>query len=148
VRVPRPKMPGLKAGSRLALRTHLLDRAAVARERYAPFRDVSCLEALLADRECVRFPTRITWVRDPGGPLSRLVAPEEDGGEYEIRLCEQLRARPEAAAAAVAMMLPAISYGAMPTDEDAELFAAALSGVEVNTLRAWLRGLAREFRAP
>ena len=140
-------MPGLKAGSRLALRTHLLDRAALARSRYGPFREVACLEALLADRECVRSPTRLVWVRDPGGPLTRLVLADDPDGEHELRVCAQLQSRPEGAAAAVGMVLPAINYGAMATDEDAELFAAALSGVEINTLRAWLRGLAREFRA-
>ena len=115
-----------------SLRDHIAAQALVAHHKHAPL-TFAGLDALLADPECLRHPTRLVFefgemaghqFADPGPDLRH---PEQDGRVLYLR--PLLRDRPELALLAVAYMIPVINYGNIVTDEHCVRYGAALLGM-------------------
>jgi len=122
-----------EADGRQALRDHLLDKAAAARERHPDLAAGTAALALLNDREVVRYPAGLRF--DAG-----LLQPCEFGwamalGEHPregfcIVVHPAFELRPETWATILAYYIPPINYGDIATPEDCEAFGAALLGIE------------------
>ncbi len=113
----------------------------MARERHGPVLDRAAVEAVLADRGCVRFPTGVVF--DDHAPAGGSVEPVEspDGPAFEVRLPTRWEGQEAAVAVLVPRLLPRVSYGRMPNEEDGIAFAAALLGLEPEAYRARLAEL-------
>ena len=115
-----------------SLRDHIAAQAVVAHHKHAPL-TFAGLDALLADPERLRHPTRLVFefgemsghqFADPGPDLRH---PEQDGRVLYLR--PLLRDRPDLALLAVAYMIPVINYGNIVTDEHCVRYGAALLGM-------------------
>ncbi|MFT5733538.1 MAG: hypothetical protein ACJA0P_002017 [Planctomycetota bacterium] len=134
-----------------ALRGHVLDRALLGRERYGPTIDEGALLRLIQDREVIRFPTYITyedealmdgefaWARPRG---------ERPKDGYDIVVATMFQDRPEDLVAIVAYHLVRVNYLDVATHTEAELFGAALLGIEIDDYYSRLCGLADELPRP
>lgn len=133
-----------------SLREHLLAQAVVAHCRYGP--DVAArVEALLADPECVRHPTRLVFEFGEMG-LHQFAQPdfdwrnqEQDGRVLYVR--PVLRGRPECVALAAAYMIPVINYGDLATDAHCLSYGATLLGLTEDEFYARICHLAAECGA-
>ena len=112
-----------------SLRDHIAAQAVVAHHKHAPL-TFAGLDALLADPECLRYPTRLVFefgemaghqFAEPGPDLRH---PEQDGRVLHLR--PLLRDRPDLALLAVAYMIPVINYGDIVTDEHCVRYGATL----------------------
>ena len=128
------KKPKISAESGYeALRSHLIERASVARERYGPAMDLAAMEALLEDREFVRFPTQVgfdaeplvanefAWVKPmgerPSDGFTIVIHPFFKGAAADLPLL-------------IAYQLVAVNYLDLATGEEAEAFGSTLLGIE------------------
>ena len=114
------------------LRAHLQAQAVVALQKHGPL-SVEILGALLNDRDCLRYPTRLVFefggmaahqFAEPGFDVRRM----EDQGRV-LYLRPMLRDRPELVVLAVAYMIPVLNYGDVITDEHCLLYGAAVMGL-------------------
>ena len=128
-----------------ALRGHLVERALLARERHGPVIDLPALRRLLEDRELVRFPVQLRFADEPlmrgefahAAPLGQRAA---DGFELCVRPCFR---DDEAAVVALALYhVPTVNYLDVVTHVEAELFGAAVLGLEVEQYYARICELA------
>lgn len=145
----RGKYRGLKAAGRSALRDHLVARAQAGRGRHGPFPGLASLEALLADRDCVRFPTRVVF-DDAAVPPGLFAVVERDAGDetaFRVVVAASLVADAADVPLMVAYHLPSVNYGRMPTADDAEVFGATLLGMDQEDYYHRLCALA-DARAP
>ena len=118
-----------------ALRSHLVERALMARDRYGPSFDLAAIDRLLEDRELVRFPARIEFDAQalmPGefGWAKPLGDRPSDG--FALTLHPSFEEQPEIIPLLVAYHLVSINYLDLATHEEAELFGATLLGMEVD----------------
>ncbi|MCP3915776.1 MAG: hypothetical protein GY711_09490 [bacterium] len=117
-----------------ALRDHLVERARVARARYGPVLGVGEMEQLLVDADVVRFPTRLVFADEPlmpgefGWARPRGRRPSEG---FDLVLHPRFQGDDEAVPLLAAYHVVAINYLDVATHEEAELFGAALFGLEV-----------------
>ena len=116
-----------------SLRDTLLEQAVRAHQKHAPL-DLAKLDALLADTECVRYPTRIVY--EVGEMAAHQFAqPDVDyripGGRV-LYLHPNLRGRSEWVVWAVAYMLPALNYGEIIRDEHCLAYGATMLGLLEN----------------
>ncbi|HPL37164.1 MAG TPA: hypothetical protein PK815_11430 [Verrucomicrobiota bacterium] len=115
-----------------SLREHIAAQAAVAHYKHAPLAFAG-LDAFLADRECVRYPTRLAF--EPGAMEAHQFAqpgPDPLAPDPEARvlwLRPALRGHPDLALLAVAYMIPVINYGDLATDEHCVRYGATLLGM-------------------
>ena len=116
-----------------ALQSHLVERAFKARKRYGPVIDMAAMQALLEDREFVRFPTTISFDAEPLGvnefawakPMGErpsdgftiVVHPFFEGATADLPLL-------------IAYQLVAVNYLDLATANEAEVFASTLLGIE------------------
>ena len=122
---------GLKQFGRQALRTHLARTADIARRRHGPFDRPEALEALLSDRECVRYPTEVVFTDALApGLFADTEALHAPGGQPSFRLSvhSAFSGRLDALPALIGYHIPSINYGKMVSTEDAECFGATLVG--------------------
>ncbi len=134
---------------REALRGHLLDRALAARAAHGPELDADALARLLEDPEVVRFPTRLV-VDDDGDLLPGEFAWARPRGErpsdgFDLLVHSHFRDRPEVWSLLVGYHLPSVNYLDIAAREEAELFGAALNGLEIEDYYARLCALADEL---
>jgi hypothetical protein len=115
-----------------SLRDHVAAQAVVAHHKHAPL-TFAALDALLADPECLRHPTRLAF---EFGEMARhqFAQPDLDHRNREqdgrvLYLRPLLRDRPELAVLAVAYMIPVINYGDIITDEHCLRYGATLLGM-------------------
>jgi len=118
-----------------ALRGHLVGRALACRAKYGPEITWDVFQAILLDRDFVRFPTSVRFAdegllpgefahAEPMGPQAA------DGFTLVIRPCYQ---HDEVALVKLAAYhVPSINYLDIVTHTEAELFGAALLGLEVD----------------
>jgi hypothetical protein len=117
-----------------ALRGHVVDKALAARKKHGPVIDADAIRRLLADPEVVRFPTTLAF---DAGPLQAgefaWAAPrgERPSAGFTLHVHPCFEADPEALPYLVAYHLPTINYLDVVTHREAELFGAALLGLEV-----------------
>lgn len=118
-----------------ALREHVLERALAARAAHGPDFDRAAIEGLLADPKVMRFPTRLSFAAD--GLLdgefawARSLGPQPQDG-YEIVVHPQFENRSEALPALVAYHIVSVNYLDVATSAEAELYGAALLGLEID----------------
>ena len=139
----RPPAPTAEEGH-AALRQHVVQVAAAARERRGVPADRAAVEALLDDRAVVRFPTRL---RFDAGPLElgefawarQLTGDPADG--FDLVVHPALEDDPRLPLA-VAYHLPSINWLEVVTHVEAELFGATLLDLDVDDYYARLCALA------
>ena len=114
-----------------ALRGHLVGRALACRAKYGPEITWDVFQAILGDKDFVRFPTSVRF--DDEGLLPGEFAHAEpmgpkpaDGFTLVIRPCYQHDAT--ALVKLAAYHVPSINYLDIVTHVEAELFGAALLG--------------------
>lgn len=113
------------------LAAHLLESARHARLKHGGL-TMKNLGAFLADRECVRYPTRLVFEFGMMAP-HQFAQPDVDFRDSEhgcvLYLRPSLGQRPDLLPLAVAYMLPAINYGEIINDEHCLTYGAALLGM-------------------
>ena len=115
-----------------SLKERLLEQATFAHMKHRPLTPDS-LPGLLADPDCVRYPTRLVYEFGEMA-MHQFAQPDLDLGDPEGRgrvlyLRPMLRDHPDLALLAVAYMLPVINYGEIIQDEHCLLYGAALLGL-------------------
>lgn len=120
---------GLKRHGHEALRQHVLHIAHLGRERHGPIDGPEALARLLADRDCVRFETRLAFDAAPLPPGLFADAVQAEDQRFTLYVHPVFRDRPEDLPWLVAYHVPSICYGRMASCDDAEAFGAALLGV-------------------
>lgn len=126
---PRPE------DGRRALRDHAVERAKLARERYGPEIRLAELQRILADREIVRYPTQLEF---DGAALERgEFAHLEPRGRlpsegFRLAVHPRLRGDEDAIVLAASYHLVRVNYGDAANRVEAELFGAALCGLDVD----------------
>ncbi len=130
---------------RQALHGHLIDKALHARKTYGPSFDEESLAALLADPEVARFPTRLVFEQDDllAGEFA-WARPRGDGPTegFDLVVHPQFQSQPAALPLIVGYHLPTVNYLDVASREEAELFGAALCGMNVDTYYERLCSLA------
>ena len=115
-----------------SLREHIAAQAVVAHHKYAPL-DLAALDRLLADRDCLRYPTRLVFEfgemagHQFADPAPDLRNPEQNGRVIYLR--PLLRDRPDLVLLAVAYVIPVINYGDIVRDEHCIRYGATLLGM-------------------
>jgi hypothetical protein len=129
---------------RRALRDHLLDKAAAARERHGPVIDGPAMMRLLDDRSLVRYPVGVRFDSAPLQPGEFAFAaplgerPEEG---FCLFIHPAFEHRPDLWPALIAYHLPPINYGEIADTDDCEQFGAALTGATTEEYYALLCAL-------
>jgi hypothetical protein len=122
---------GLEKAGQDSLRAHLQAQAVVALQKHGPL-SVEKLGALLNDRDCLRYPTRLVFefggmaahqFAEPGFDVPMM---EEQGRVLYLRPI--LRDRADLVVLAVAYMIPVLNCGDVVTDEHCLLYGALVLG--------------------
>jgi hypothetical protein len=144
----RPKLELTEEDGYAALRAHLLERAFKARERHPDVTTEAGLRRLLADPEVMRFPSALVfdaaplmagefaWARPRG---------ERPADGFVLTVHTAFEGRDEDVAWLAAYHIPSINYLDVAGSREAELFGAALLGVEVEAYYTRLCALADEL---
>ena len=117
-----------------ALQGHLVDKAKLARERYGPAFSAMDVVAMLEDRDIVRHPTQLVYDSSKlqEGEFALAIPVEgSDPRAYELVVHEHFRGRESDLAFMVGYHIPTINYLDIVTHAEAEMFGAALLGIEV-----------------
>ena len=126
-----------------SLTNRLREQAGEARFKHGGLRPGN-LETFLADRDCVRFPTRLVLEYGEMG-LHQFAQPEPDvrqTGGIMLYLRPALGMRPELLALAVSYMIPVINYGNLAGDEHCLAYGAVLLDLDPETYYERICGLA------
>ncbi len=132
---------------RIALRDHVEEKAREARRKYGSA-GWPQLQAMLDDRAVVRYPTEI---RFDAGPLQAgefahaAMLGNHPGDGYCLYVHPSFEGRSEDLPLLVAYHLVCVNYGDIVTAEEAELFGAALLGMDVEAYYQRLCQLADEL---
>ncbi len=121
----------LGRGGEESLRAHLVAQADVARRKHG-FLTPPGLDAFLADRDCVRYPTRLLF--EFGELASHQFAqpdldPQNPSTGRVLYLRPVLQAHPDWLVLAVVYMIPVINYGSIITDDHCLLYGSTLLGL-------------------
>ncbi len=116
-----------------SLLSHILERGIETHAKY-PNLGMDNLDAFFADRDCVRYPTRIVFEYGAEMAPHQFAQPEKDfrsgeGHAKVIYLRPTLKERPDYALAAIAYILPLVNYGDIIGDEHCLVYAASLLGL-------------------
>ncbi|MSR63914.1 MAG: hypothetical protein EXS08_15925 [Planctomycetes bacterium] len=131
-----------------ALRGHVVDKALAARRKYGPELDAAAILRLLADREVVRFPTELAFdasLLQDGEFAWAMPKGEHPSDGFTLIVHSRFEHRPEALPYLVAYHIPTINYLDVVTNREAELYGAALLGLEVDEYYRRLCALADEL---
>jgi hypothetical protein len=133
-----------------ALRAHVVDRALHARTKHGPEMDGAAIRAMLADTECVRFPTRIRFDGSellPGEFAHASCRGESLSDGFDLAIHPHFVGREEDLPLLAAYHVVAINWLDVASHEEAELYGAALLGLEVDEYYERLCALADEVGA-
>lgn len=142
--------PTVRDGA-IALRDHLMSVAELARGRYGEQMDLTGIEALLEDREIVRYPVTLVFDDAPLQP-GEYGFPEpigcrpQDG--FKLYLHPHFEPREDVLALLIAYQLVRVNYGDVASHEEAEVFGAALCGVDQDKYYETLCELVDSIPAP
>jgi hypothetical protein len=131
-----------------ALRGHVIDKAVAARRRHGPVIDAGAILRVLSDPEIVRFPTELVFASSallPGEFACPLPKGEHPKQGFTLAVHELFANQPEALPYLVAYHIPSINYLDVVTNREAELFGAALLGLEVDEYYRRLCALADQL---
>lgn len=123
---------------RTALRGHITEKAAAARERYGPSFDDEAIHLLLTDRRFVRFPVTLQCDArslDPGCVAAVRPVSDDAVDGFLLIVHPALGGQFDALRLIVARHLVEMNYGQVATVEDAEAFGAALLDMPVEAFR-------------
>lgn len=114
------------------LNAHLIERGKFAHLKHGGLRP-DHIETFLADRDCVRHPTRLSLEFREMGP-HQFAHAERDRRllneiTYILYVRPTLEQRPDLMAFAIAYMIPVINYGEIVTDDHCLMFGATLMGM-------------------
>lgn len=134
-----------------ALRGHVVELAHKARARHGPVFDRAALDALLADGDCVRFGARIVF--DASRLLPGEFAHAERRGEgpgegFDLVVHPRFEGRDADLPLLVAYHIVSINYLDVAAHEEAELYGAALLGLDVEDYYQRVCALADEVGTP
>ncbi len=118
---------------RKAFAHHVIEKALALREKYGPVLDERAFQALLNDRDFVRYPTRVEFDSskiEPGFFARVEPVADSPANEHVIFLHEHFRGRPRDITNALLYQLVVVNYGEIATREEAELFGSTALGVE------------------
>ena len=118
-----------------ALREHLIEKASLARQRHGPDVDLAAIEAILADRELVRFPAEISYDAAallPGEFAHAEPLGESPGDGFRMVVHPHYEGQADVVALLVAYHIPSINYLDVVTHVECELYGATLLGLEVD----------------
>lgn len=118
---------------RKAFAHHVIEKALALREKYGPVLDEDVLQAILEDRDFVRYPTRVEFNSskiEPGFFAAIEPVADSPTNEHIIFLHEYFRHRPGDITNALLYQLVVVNYGGIATREEAELFGATALGME------------------
>jgi len=116
-----------------ALAGHLIEKALSLRAKYGSNIDYATLLQVLEDRDFVRFPARIEFNSAPlqKGHFAIAQKLAEDPNEgFVIFVHEHFQNQLEDVPALVLYHLVTVNYGELAAARDAEIFGAAVLGVE------------------
>jgi hypothetical protein len=136
-----------EADGRRALRDHVVDRALAARARHGAPIDAAAFRRLLEDRELVRYPTTLEFSAAelrPGEFACALPAGERPADGFRLIVHPRFRGRDDLVPLLAAYHLVTVNYGDIASHEEAELFGAALLGLDVESYYRMLCGFADE----
>lgn len=116
-----------------SLLAHLLEKGIAAHQKY-PGLGMDSVDTFLADRDCVRYATRLVFEYGAEMAPHQFAQPERDFRSTQahakvLYLRPALRESPRLAIAAVAYMLPLLNYGDIIRDEHCLVYASALLGL-------------------
>ncbi|MBM4111791.1 MAG: hypothetical protein FJ253_00200 [Phycisphaerae bacterium] len=116
-----------------SLRDHVVMKAAEARDRCGGRVDRAALALLLADRSVVRYPLGVRFDAEPlrqgeFACLEALGERPEDG--FCLFVHPMFEAADDLVPLLVAYYVPSVNYGSVATHEEAELYGAALTGLD------------------
>ncbi len=135
----------LEGDAREALREHLLRAALTGRQRHAPFRTLEGMQALLADRDVVRFPVEVVFDETPlhEGEFAWADLTGATPAEgYRLALHPFFEGHASAIPLLIAYHIPSINYGPIVSSHDAEAFGAELLDLDVEAYYQRLCSLA------
>lgn len=118
---------------RKAFAHHVIEKALALRAKYGSVMDEDVLEAVLKDRDFVRYPTRVEFDSskiEPGFFAAVEAVSGSPANEHIIFLHEYFRRRPVDIASALLYQLVLVNYGGIATRQEAELFGATALGIE------------------
>lgn len=131
--------------ARQSLTAHLADRGAQIHAKYGPQIGWRELHQLLEDRECARYPVEIAFDDGPlrDGEFAHPV-PKGDTPADGYRMCVHpfFATEPGVVPALVLYQLVLVNYGDFATPDDAEIFGAAVLGIDREAYYAQLCELA------
>jgi len=117
-----------------SLRDHVVTKAMDARQRRGGLIDRAVMMQLLEDRTIVRYPLGIRFDSEPLQPgefacLESLGEHPSDG--FCVFIHPMFASVDELIPLLIAYYIPSVNYGEVATHTEAELFGAALLGIEV-----------------
>jgi len=125
----------LEGDAREALREHLLRTARLGRQRHAPFRSLEGMQALLADRDVVRYPVHVVYddsvLQDGEFAWATQQGTHPTEG-FRLALHSFFEGHATAIPLLIAYHIPSINYGPVATSADAEAFGAELLGLDAD----------------
>ena len=146
---PKPELTE-EAGQE-ALREHVKAKALTARGRHGPVMDFAALERLLADPECVRFPTTVRFDAEPLRPGEFAWPSPVDGNPKEgftLFVHPMFKERLDLLPLICAYHVVAINYLDVATNVEAELYGATLLDLPVDEYYARLCALSDGLPEP
>ena len=117
-----------------ALKGHAVDKALLARSRYGPIFDEPSMSKLLADPEVVRFPTVLKFDADslmPGEFAWARALGESPSDGFALIVHPHFEGHWDVLPMLIAYHIVSINYLDVATQDEAEIFGAALFGLEV-----------------
>lgn len=128
-----------------ALREHVAAKARTARERHGPRMDFAAITHLLADPDCVRFPTTVRFDEQPLRP-GEFAWPEPVGGNpkegFTLFVHPMFEGREDLLPLVCAYHVVAINYLDVATSVEAELYGATLLDLPIDEYYGRLCALA------
>ena len=121
---------------RIALRDHVIAKAACARARHGPCIDTGAIAGVLLDRDAVRYPVCIVFDAgslQPGEFAHVESLGEHPGDGYRLVIHPCLGRREQALPMVIAYYIAVINYGEIATSDECEQFGATLLGLDVET---------------
>lgn len=119
-------------GARQSLSDHVAAKGAEIRAKHGPVIGWAQLQAILADRECVRYPCTLAFDAEPLLPDEcAYPVPLGERPEDGFRLCVHpyFSVDPSRVPLLALYQVVAVNYGAFASPDDAETFGAAVLGM-------------------
>ena len=119
---------------RRALRDHLIEKAALARERHGPVINDAAIMRVLDDRDIVRYPMGVRFDAaglEPGEFAHALPLGEHPREGFCLFVHPAFEHQRDLWPLLIAYHVPPVNYGDIADAEDCERFGAALLGLDV-----------------